>query len=130
MKIIFSSSVAWYVFNFRLELLKSLQSDGHEIYTVATSDNYTQKLMDSGITFIPLKVNNNKTNPLQDILLVFRYFKIYKSISPDLICHNTIKPNIYGTLAARMLNIPVVNNISGLGTIFIKMYSVKPKWTI
>ena len=120
MKIVFSSSVAWYVFNFRLELLKSLQSDGHEIYTVATSDNYAQKLVASGVMFVPLKVNNNKTNPLQDILLIFRYYKIYKSIKPDLICHNTIKPNIYGTLAAKMLSIPVVNNISGLGTLFIK----------
>ena len=120
MKIVLSSSVAWYVFNFRLELIKSLQSDGHEIYTVATSDNYAQKLVAYGVKFIPLKVNNNKTNPFQDTLLIYKYYKIYKSIKPDLICHNTIKPNIYGTLAARMLNIPVVNNISGLGTIFIK----------
>ena len=120
MKIVFSSSVAWYVFNFRLDLLRSLQKDGHEIYTVATYDNYAKKLVACGITFITLKVNNIKTNPLQDILLILRYFKIYKSIKPDLICHNTIKPNIYGTIAARLLNIPVVNNISGLGTVFIK----------
>ena len=81
MKIVFSSSVAWYVFNFRLDLLRSLQKDGHEIYTVATYDDYAKKLVACGITFINLKVNNNKTNPLQDILLILRYFKIYKSIN-------------------------------------------------
>ncbi|WP_338407591.1 glycosyltransferase family 4 protein [uncultured Flavobacterium sp.] len=120
MKIIFSSNIAWSIFNFRLKLLKSLQDDGHEIYTVAFPDEYSEKLKEQGFHFTAINLNNNTTNPFEDLKIIYHYYKIYKKISPDIICHNAIKPNIYGTIAAGMLNIPVVNNISGLGTLFIK----------
>jgi glycosyltransferase involved in cell wall biosynthesis len=35
------------------------------------------------------------------------------------VLHFTIKPNIYGTLAARLAGIPSINNVSGLGTVFL-----------
>lgn len=120
MKIIFSSNIAWSIFNFRLKLLKSLQDDGHEIYTVAFPDEYSEKLKEQGFHFTAINLKNNATNPVEDLKSIYSYYKIYKKISPDVICHNAIKPNIYGTIAASMLKIPVVNNISGLGTLFIK----------
>jgi len=45
---------------------------------------------------------------------------VYKRLRPDIICHYNIKPNIYGTIAASILKIPTINNIAGLGTLFIK----------
>ena len=120
MKIIFSSNIAWSIFNFRLKLLKSLQDDGHEIFTIAFKDEYSEKLIDEGFHFTAINLNNNGTNPLKDLKSIYSYYRIYKKIRPDVICHNAIKPNIYGTIAAGILGIPVVNNISGLGTLFIK----------
>lgn len=120
MRIVFSSNISWSIYNFRLGLLKSLKEDGLEIYTVASYDEYSKKLLDLGFQFENLKINNNSTNPIEDLKLIFQYFKLYKRIKPDIICHNAIKPNIYGTIAAGFLGIPVVNNISGLGTLFIK----------
>lgn len=120
MKIIFSSNISWSIYNFRLQLLKSLQEDGHQVYTVGLEDDYSEKLVAEGFHFNPININNNSTNPLEDLKLIYSYYKIYSSIKPDIICHNAIKPNIYGTIAAGILNIPVVNNISGLGTLFIK----------
>ena len=120
MKIVFSSNISWSIYNFRLKLLQSLQDDGHEIYTVASKDEYTEKLINEGFHFKAINLNNNRTNPLEDLKTIYNYYKIYKNINPDVICHNAIKPNIYGTIAAGMLDIPVVNNISGLGTLFIK----------
>ena len=61
LKIAVVLNTSWNVFNFRLDLLRSLQKDGHEIYTVATYDDYAKKLVACGITFINLKVNNNKS---------------------------------------------------------------------
>ena len=119
-KLLFSSNIAWSIYNFRIDLLKSLQKNGCQIHTVAARDQYVKKLEDQGFNFTSIQINNNGTNPLKDFFLIFQYIKIYKSISPDLICHNGIKPNIYGTIAAAVLGIPVVNNISGLGTLFIK----------
>ena len=120
MKIIFSSNVSWSIYNFRTPLLKSLQEDGHIIYTIASKDSYANKLIDQGFFFQGIDLNNNSTNPFEDLKTIYNYYKIYKKIKPDVICHNAIKPNIYGTIAAGLLNIPVVNNISGLGTLFIK----------
>ena len=120
MKIVFSSNISWSIYNFRLKLLQSLQKDGHEIFTVALQDEYSVKLLNEGFYFIPIDINNNSKNPFDDLKTIYNYYRIYKKIKPDVICHNAIKPNIYGTIAARMLNIPVINNISGLGTLFIK----------
>lgn len=120
MKVVFSSNISWSIYNFRKGLLKHLQDDGHSIYTVASRDDYSEKLIDLGFNYYEIKINNNSKNPLQDLKTIYQYYKIYKEIKPDVICHNAIKPNIYGTLAASVLGIPVINNISGLGTLFIK----------
>jgi glycosyltransferase involved in cell wall biosynthesis len=52
--------------------------------------------------------------------LTLELLSIYKRIQPDVIFHFTIKPNIYGTIAARLLRIPTINNVCGLGTVFLK----------
>ena len=120
MKIVFSSNISWSVYNFRLGLLKSLQKEGHEIFVVASRDDFSQKLMDENFNFYEINLNNNSTNPFEDIKNILNYYKIYKKIQPDVICHNAIKPNIYGTIVANFLKTPTLNNISGLGTLFIK----------
>lgn len=120
MKIIFSSNISWSIYNFRIPLLKALQQDGHQIYTVANKDEYSVKLINEGFNFEEINSNNNATNPIEDLKTIYSYYKIYKKIKPDVICHNAIKPNIYGSIAASMLGIPTINNISGLGTLFIK----------
>jgi glycosyltransferase involved in cell wall biosynthesis len=65
-------------------------------------------------------MDNKGVNPLSDLMMKRRLSKIYNESSPDLIIHYTIKPVIYGSLAAAKLGIPFVNNITGLGTAFIK----------
>ncbi len=120
MRIVFSSNVSWSIYNFRRGLLNELKNDGNEIFTVALKDEFSEKLQKLGFSHINICINNNSKNPIKDLNLIYQYYKIYKKIAPDIICHNAIKPNIYGTIAAGMLRIPVVNNISGLGTLFIK----------
>ena len=120
MKVLFSSNISWSVFNFRSDLLNALKDQGFEVYVVASKDDYSQRLIDQGFHFKELKVNNNSTNPLMDLILIFNYYRLYKELKPDIILHNAIKPNIYGTIAAGILGIPTINNISGLGTLFIK----------
>ncbi len=119
-RVMFSSNVSWSIYNFRKDLLKTLYNKGHEIYTVSSKDKYADKLIKLGFIFKEVNINNNSKNPFTDIKLLYQYFKLYKKIRPDIICHNAIKPNIYGTIAAKLLGIPVINNISGLGTLFIR----------
>jgi len=113
-------NTSWNVYNFRLNLLKKLQENGYKITVISPKDEYSIKLKNEGFNYIDLKMDNDGTNIIQELKLILHLFKIYKTVNPDIILQYTIKPNIYGTLVASLLKIPVVNNISGLGTIFLK----------
>lgn len=122
MKIAIVANTSWYVYNFRKELILELLENGHQVVTVAPvyMDEYSQKLIDMGCAHFNVNMDNKGTNPIKDIATFFSFISIYKKARPEMIFHFTIKPNIYGTLAAKFLNIPCINNISGLGTLFIK----------
>jgi len=101
-------------------LIKALREDGHEIHTIAPVDDYTSFLVESGCVHHAVKMDSRGANPLKDLALTFELFSIYRRLRPDVILHFTIKPNVYGTLAASLLRIPTINNVCGLGTIFLK----------
>jgi glycosyltransferase involved in cell wall biosynthesis len=100
--------------------VSELQAQGHEIHTIAPLDDYTRHLIDAGCIHHAVKMDSRGANPLKDSALIFELYSVYKKIRPDIILHYTIKPNVYGTLAAALLRIPVINNVCGLGTAFLK----------
>jgi hypothetical protein len=59
-------------------------------------------------------------NPLTDLALLWRFVRLLRHERPDVLLAYTAKPNVYGSFAAHLLGIPVVNNIAGLGAVFIK----------
>ena len=60
------------------------------------------------------EVIDKGTNPVKDAALTRRFYQIYRRERPDVVLHYTIKPNIYGSIAAKMAGIPSINNVSGL----------------
>ena len=120
MKIAVVLNTSWNIYNFRSGLIKSLQNEGHEVYAVAPHDEYTKYLIEMGCKYEKVIMDSRGANPVKDLALTFELYRIYKRIRPDVILHFTIKPNIYGSFAARLLNIPAINNVCGLGTVFLK----------
>lgn len=118
MKIVIVVNTTWNIYNFRMGLLESLQSDGHEIHAISPTDEYVPHLLKAGITHHPISISAHGSNPIKDSMLLMNFIQLYSKISPDVILHYTIKPNIYGSLAAAILRIPVINNVSGLGSAF------------
>ena len=112
-------NTAWNIFNFRLGLLLALQQEGYRIVCIAPKDEYASRLQALGFEYHDIKINNKGVNPVEDAKLVVDFYRLYKQIAPDVILQYTIKPNIYGSWAAGMLGIPVISNISGLGTVFL-----------
>jgi len=110
---------SWNIYNFRLGLAKAFLAEGHEVIAIAPEDDYSKKLKLLGIQFESVKMENKGSNPLKDLSLIFQLYKCYKKNRPDIILQFTIKPNIYGTIAAKLVGIPVINNVSGLGTVFL-----------
>lgn len=119
-KVVVVSNSSWSIFNYRLNLIKSLIKNDFEVSLIAPSDEYYSKLKDEGYQIYEIFMNNKGINPIDDLRIIFELANLYKRIRPDVVLHFTIKPNIYGTIASNFLNIPAVNNITGLGTIFIK----------
>ncbi len=100
-------------------LVKAFLKLGHEVIAIAPEDEYSPKLIAAGCQYVPVEMENKGTNPLQDLLLTKQFYNVYRQVKPDVILQYTIKPNIYGTIAAKLAGIPTINNVSGLGTVFI-----------
>ena len=120
MKVAIVINTSWNIYNFRLGLVKALIESGNKVTAVAPEDKFSELLISHGCEFQPVFIDNQGVNPLQDLKLVCDLWKIYRKTKPDIILHYTIKPNIYGSLAAGFLKIPAINNVSGLGTVFLK----------
>lgn len=119
-KIVIALNSSWNFVNFRAGLIRSLRGAGYEVVAAAPPDEYTDRLTALGCRFVPLPIDNQGTHPLRDFLLLCRVFTLLHAERPNVYLAYTVKPNVYGSLAARALGIPVINNIAGLGTVFIK----------
>ena len=118
-KIVLASNTSWSVFNFRLNLARTLKEKGYKVILVAPYDKYSKKLKE-GFEYYDIHMNNKGTNPIEDLKTTIEFYKLYKQIRPDIVLNFTIKPNIYGTIACDLLKIKTINNIAGLGTLFIR----------
>lgn len=119
-KIVIALNTAWNLVNFRAGLIRALVAEGYEVVAVAPNDEYASRLAELGCRFVALPMDNKGTHPGRDLLLFFRFLNLLRCEHPDVFLGYTIKPNVYGSLAAHALGIPVVNNIAGLGTAFIR----------
>jgi glycosyltransferase involved in cell wall biosynthesis len=120
-KILYVANTSWYLYNFRLSLMQAMQRLGWQVVVVAPRDRFSRKLEDQGLRFSPLAIDRKGTNPLPDLRLLCRLWQLYRSEAPDLVHHFTIKPTVYGSLAAKGAGVKGwVNSITGLGYIFIR----------
>jgi glycosyltransferase involved in cell wall biosynthesis len=120
MKIAVVLNTSWNIYNFRMNFVRELIAQGHEVHTIAPVDDYTKYLKEAGCIHHAIKMDSRGANPIKDSALILELFLIYRAVRPEIVLHYTIKPNVYGTLAASLLRIPVINNVCGLGTVFLK----------
>ncbi len=129
-KITICSNTSWYLYNFRKGLIEALIDIGYEVILISPIDDYSKKLEYLGCKYYDIKLDNKGTNPIKDIGLMYQFYQLFTQIKPDMLLIFTIKPNIYGGIVAKFLNIPTVNVISGLGTVFLdnKITSQIARW--
>lgn len=108
-----------YVILFRSNLIRAIQTAGFTVSVLAPRDAYTCKLQALGVNHIDVPMDVG-TNPFSDVLLVSRIWRHLRRERPAAYLGFTVKPNVYGSLSAHLLRIPVINNIAGLGSVFIK----------
>lgn len=119
MIVVLSINTAWNLVNFREGLIRALLAQGYHVVALAPTDAYMVRLREWGCTVIDLPMQGQGTNPWQDLKLFWRYRAVLKQLCPVAYLSWTIKPNIYGGLAARSLGVPQLANVSGLGSTFL-----------
>ena len=106
------------LYKFRKELIEELLNLGHEVYISLPDGDLVRPFEKMGCTFIDTPVDRRGINPKTDFGLFQHYRKMMKEVNPDLVITYTIKPNIYGGIAARLAGKQYAVNITGLGTAF------------
>ena len=124
-QIILVANTSWYIYNFKVELVEKLLDIGTKVITITGKDPYVSRLKELGCECHEMNFYSRGRNPFQDLSLFFHLYFRYKSVRPACVLQFTTKPNIYGSFAARLLGIPTVSNVSGLGAAFDRRYGVR-----
>lgn len=102
--------------SFRKEVMKAFVDAGYEVCISAPDKDPRSSYFEQiGCKVIHTTFQRRSMNPIGDLRLLWKYGKLIWRIKPNAVLTYTIKPNIYGGIACRLLNVPQVANITGLG---------------
>ncbi|WP_018930682.1 glycosyltransferase family 4 protein [Gracilibacillus lacisalsi] len=104
------------IYNFRREIVEKLLEEGYQVYVSSPYGERIEDLKRLGCKYIEASMQRHGKNAFQELKLLRYYKRIMREIKPNVVLTFTIKPNIYGGIAAKALNIPYISNITGLGT--------------
>lgn len=99
--------------------MEGLKTAGFEPVVLAPIDENADILAARGVRVYSLPIARSGMNPLTDLALLLRYFRLLREIKPAAYCGFTIKPNVYGAIAARAAGVPAINNVTGLASPFL-----------
>jgi len=119
-KVLLSSHNTWSIYNFRLNLIKKLINAGKEVHIYSPVDDYSDNLSELGCIVHKANFIGRSKNLLKEAFALINWIIFLKRNSFEICFHFGIKPNIYGSIAAMINDVQYVNNITGLGDIFIK----------
>lgn len=102
--------------SFRIELVENLLSEGFDVYISAPNSPLSDFFKALGCTCIKSEISRHGVNPFTDAKLLLHYYRLLRKIKPHAVLSYTIKPNLYGGIACRLLTVPQLVNITGLGS--------------
>ena len=117
--IVFAANSAWNILNFRMNLVRALAAEGLKPVALVPPGDGEAELRQAGLPVHTIPMSADDTSPLSGFMLVVRYIQALRRVRPAAFLGFTPKPNIFGSIAASALKIPVINNVTGLGTAFI-----------
>ncbi len=123
--LLFVVNEAYFFISHRLELARRAQAIGYAVHVAAPADHVwapadfsVERLKEEGFVFHPLPISRRGQNPFAEVKTLISIYRLFRRLKPDLVHLLTIKPILYGGLAARLAGVPsVVAAITGLGQI-------------
>ncbi|KWE59713.1 glycosyl transferase [Burkholderia ubonensis] len=120
LRIVLVCNTAWAIYTYRHGLIRTLVARGAEVIVAAPDDRTVPLLEQMGCRYVPLAVASKGTSPREDLGTLAALYRHYRALQPHLVFHYTIKPNIYGSVAAWLARVPSVAVTTGLGYVFIQ----------
>ena len=120
MKIIVVAPKNKTVFNFRGDLIKDMIANGNEVYVTGPNKDYIEDIMSLGVKeFIEIPLIKDNTSVTGDIAYLKKLKAVMANVRPELVFAYTIKPVIYGSLAAKSCGIKkIYSMVTGLGRVY------------
>ena len=115
------------VYCFRKELIEGLISEGYEMLISCPYGPKFELMKNISFVYDNPKIDRRGTNPLKDFRLLLHYRALFKRYHPAVVLAYTAKPNVYASIAAHWMGIPVINNLTGLGSV-VNESGVKQKF--
>lgn len=119
-KILFIVNIPKFFLSHRLPLALAAKEAGYDVHVATADGAEVSTILSEGLTHHVIPFQRSGQNLISNLASLKNLIKLFKFIKPDLIHLVTIKPVIFGGIAARIVGIKhVVAAISGLGTVFI-----------
>ena len=120
--LLFVVNIPRFFVSHRLALARSAREAGFQVAVASSADDRESvaRIAAAGLPFHPLPLSQHGANPLAELRTLLALRKLYRQLQPDLLHHVSIKPVLYGSLAAKLSGRrAVVNAMSGLGYVFV-----------
>ena len=115
------------IYRFRAPIMLKLLELGVRVYAVAPPGRFVTAIESMGVDFVPWNLNRRSLNPFSELRSLIDLVTIYRRLRPDMAQHFTVKPNVYGAIAARVAGVPLVfGGVTGLGTAFASGGALRP----
>ncbi len=120
-RVLIVDNSSWCIYNFRMPLVRSLAREGYEVWVATPTDNFYPLLDQSPIhRYVPLRfLDRRGRNPLQDLRFLWELYRLYRNVRPYRVLQFTMKPVLYGALAARLAKVRAIGVLTGLGYLFL-----------
>lgn len=105
------------VYCFRKELIEALIADGYEMLISCPDGPKFELMKEIPYIYDNPDIDRRGTNPVKDLGLMMHYWRLFKQYKPVVVLTYTAKPNVYASIVAHQLGIPVINNLTGLGSV-------------
>lgn len=119
-KVLLISNTDWYLYHFRLSLARYLRAKGMDVVLASPDGPYVSKIRADDFRWVEWRVGRKSLNPIGELISVLNLIRIYHAEKPLLVHLHTIKPVLYGSIAAKFMPVPaVVRSITGRGYVFL-----------
>lgn len=129
-KVFVVASLAESLLNFRGDLICHLLGKGHQVVAAAPdgTPELDAALATWGVRRLPIGLQRTGSNLLADLKLLFELRRLLQAERPDVVLLYTIKPVVYGAIAARLAGVPrCAAMITGLGFAFAKAATLRQR---